>query len=66
MRPIRDYFKEHPGTVQYLGIAADEPKRLLRLRQKANRVSLLEKYAVSEAGARELCERYGLLFPIYQ
>lgn len=57
MRPIRDYFKEHPGAVQYLGIAADEPNRLLRLRQKAYRVSLLEKYAVSESDARALCER---------
>jgi hypothetical protein len=50
--------------VQYLGIAADEPKRLERLKG-TNKISLLEKYGYTEKMAFDLCEKYGLLSPIY-
>lgn len=50
--------------IQYIGIAADEPKRLARL--QSGKVSLLAKYGYTEAMARELCERHGLLSPIYK
>lgn len=50
-------------VVQYVGIAADEPERLARL--KPGKASLLAKYGYTEAMARELCERHGLLSPIY-
>lgn len=56
-------------VTQYVGIAADEPKRLARLRSgniKSCKVSLLSKYGYTEAMARELCERHGLLSPIYK
>ena len=65
LQPIRKYYKEFDGeVVQYVGIAKDEPNRLARL--KGNQVSLLAKYGYTEKMARELCEKYGLLSPIYQ
>ncbi len=45
--PIKAYQKAlPPDTVQYIGIAADEPKRLARL--KPGQISLLDKYHVAE------------------
>ena len=68
VKPINDFFKaKDPEQVtQYIGIAIDEPKRLERLRdKKPTRISLLEKYGYTEKMAFELCEKYGLLSPIY-
>lgn len=63
--PIRKYIQSLPEeTVQYIGIAKDEQERLVRL--QGNKVSLLDKYGLSEADARELCKRHGLLSPIYE
>ena len=65
--PIRKYLnklKKEYDVVQYVGIAIDEPKRLERLRG-TNKVSLLEKYGYTEQEARNKCEDYGLLSPIY-
>lgn len=53
-------------TIQYVGIAIDEPKRLERLKEKKNTISLLEKYNYTEKMAYELCEKHGLLSPIYK
>lgn len=62
--PIRRYLQGLPnGTIQYIGIAKDEQERLMRL--DGTRVSLLDKYSVTEQGAKELCQRHGLLSPIY-
>lgn len=63
IQPIKDYFKEHE-TIQYVGIAIDEPKRLARL--KDNCISLLAKYNFTEQMAYELCKEYNLLNPIYE
>lgn len=52
-----------PDTVQYIGIAKDEQERLLRL--AGNRVSLLDKYNCTEEDAKQLCQRAGLLSPVY-
>lgn len=52
--------------LQYVGIAADEPKRLERLRSRKRQVSLLEKFDYTEEMAYKLCEEYGLLSPIYR
>lgn len=54
-----------PDYVMYVGIAADEPKRLARL-DSARKVSLLDKYGCTEADALELCRANGLLSPIYR
>lgn len=70
IQPIRRYMRSlGDEIIQYIGIAADEPKRLARLRSgnsKSCKVSLLAKYGYTEAMARELCERRGLLSPIYK
>lgn len=62
--PIRQYQKTlPPDTVQYIGIARDEPKRLARL--TANQISLLDKYGCTENDAKQLCKQTGLLSPVY-
>lgn len=64
MRPLRKYKKQHPDAKYIVGIAADEPKRLERM--KPNCFSLLAKYGYTEQMAKDLCEEYGLLSPIYK
>jgi hypothetical protein len=69
IKPIKDYYKkmsQEYDVVQYIGIALDEPLRLERLHQYDDRISLLEKYGYTEADAYELCDKYGLLSPLYQ
>ena len=62
--PIRTYQKTLPqDTVYYLGIAADEPIRLARL--KENQTSLLAKYNLTEKDAWAMCQAEGLLSPLY-
>ena len=62
--PIKAYQKAlPPDTVQYIGIAADEPKRLARL--KPGQISLLDKYHVAEPEARSMCAAEELLSPLY-
>lgn len=62
--PIKAYQKAlPPDTVQYIGIAADEPKRLARL--KPGQISLLDKYHVAEPEARSMCATEELLSPLY-
>ena len=67
VQPIQRYLRGIGEEVtQYIGIAADEPRRLARLQSgngKYCKVSLLAKYGYT---ARELCERHGLLSPIYK
>lgn len=62
--PIKKYIKNLGEIIQYVGIAVDEPERLKRL-EGTNKVSLLEKYGYTEKMARVLCEKYGLLSPVY-
>jgi len=65
-RPLQRYQKTLPsGTVTYIGIARDEQERLLRL-ESGRQVSLLEKYNFTEQEAKELCEKAGLLSPVYE
>ena len=64
--PIEEFDANMEGEyICYVGIAIDEPDRLESLHKKQNDVSLLEKYGYTEEMARELCEKYGLLSPIY-
>lgn len=64
--PIKKYLSDQSEEViQYVGIAADEPKRLKRL-EGTNKVSLLAKYGITEQQAKDICERAGLLSPIYR
>lgn len=65
IKPINRYYKNiKDDFIQYVGIAADEPKRLERL-QGTNMVSLLAKYGYIEQMAFDLCKRYRLLSPVY-
>lgn len=64
VKPIKEYLKSLGNCIEYIGIAKDEPKRLSRL--KSNQVSLLNKYGYTEEMAKDLCEKYKLLSPIYR
>ena len=66
MRAIKSYYNSiDEECIQYVGIAADEKKRLISL-HKTNNISLLEKYGVTEDQAMELCIEYDLLSPTYE
>lgn len=52
--------------VQYLGIAADEPSRIVRHESKPNVVLPLVDIGWDEAYCRKWCEENNLLSPIYQ
>lgn len=66
MEPIGKFYRAiHRPYQDYVGIAVDEPERLERLKG-TNKTSLLEKYGFTEQAARELCEKYELLSPIYK
>ena len=63
--PIHKWYKQFTEPImQYVGIAADEPRRLARL--KANQISLLAKYGYTEEMAMNKCIEYGLVSPIYE
>lgn len=62
--PINSFLRNR-NTIQYVGIAIDEPRRLARLKEKAHTISLLEKYQYTEEMAADLCKRHNLLSPIY-
>lgn len=66
IKAVNEYYKGKnlDRIVQYIGIAADEPKRLERL-GGTNKISLLAKYGYTEKMAFELCEKYDLISPIY-
>lgn len=64
-RPLDLYLRElGEEYIKYVGIVADEPKRLARMGE--NQISLLYKYGYTEDMARGLCESYGLLSPTYE
>ena len=65
--PIRSYFSKMGkgyDIVQYIGIATDEPKRLVRLKG-TNKVSLLHKYGYTEQMAMDKCKEYNFVSPLY-
>ena len=54
------------GYVEYVGICADEPKRLASLRKNSNAHSLLEEYGYEKKDTKQLCLSYDLLSPVYE
>lgn len=63
--PVHKYYKTfNEPVMQYVGIAADEPSRLARM--KDNQISLLAKYGYTEEMAMAKCVEYGLVSPIYE
>ena len=66
IKPIEDFLKTlDKQYAQYVGIATDEPERLERAKGKGQ-ISLLEKYGYTEQMAYDLCEKYGMLSPVYE
>lgn len=64
MRAINAWKRAQTEPItMYVGIAADEPKRLAKLKEGS--VSILAKYGITEAMATEICRERGLLSPIY-
>lgn len=65
--PMKKYIRASGlnAAIQYVGIAADEEKRLERLDGKT-KVSLLAKYGFTEADAAALCKKHGLYSPVYE
>ena len=56
-------FNKIGGSFQYVGLAADESKRLAKLSEK--KISPLQLIGWSESECREWCEENDLLSPIY-
>lgn len=65
LKAINEYNRlEKSRLVFYVGIAANEKKRLKRLNKTTN-ISLLEKYNLTEIDAFNLCNKNNLLSPVY-
>lgn len=64
MRPMRRFFKGK-DIEEIVGIGVDEPLRLERLKDKPNKRSVLAEEGYTEYRAKALCEKYGLLSPLY-
>lgn len=66
IRPIERWSRTlEQDTVQYIGYAKDEQERLMRL-DGIRKISLLDKYSITESEAFEICKKCGLLSPIYE
>lgn len=66
IEPIRNYLKSiDDKVIQYVGIAYDEPKRYERLNHDTY-IAPLYDLKITEKEAMEICEKHGLLAPIYE
>ena len=66
VKPLERYWKmQGKDTKTYVGIAKDEEARLQRLAGGV-KISLLDKYGITEADTYSIDEKYGLLSPIYE
>ena len=66
VRAFKEYKRRQESSIVfYVGIAADEPKRLERLNNKTE-VSLLAKYGIAEKDALDLCKKHNRLSPVYE
>ena len=65
MRPLRKFIADQGENIeQVVGIAADEPKRLQRL--KKGKRSVLAEFGIVEDDTYEICRKYNLLSPTYE
>lgn len=71
VRAISKYLRQFEDTsiIQFVGIAADEPKRWQRMKNKETpRIryrSLLTEQGVTESVAEDICRAHNLLSPVY-
>ena len=63
LKPLDKYKRQYKDAVWLLGIAADEPERVARIKPP-NR-SLLAEQGVTEQEAYAMCKKEGLLSPVY-
>jgi len=64
-QPQARWREQHPDTINVVGIAANERRRLIGLK-KTGDISYLEQSGITEVQARTLCIEYNLLHPLYQ
>ncbi len=64
MRPLRNFFRTIGECEQIIGIAADEIERQARATMN-NKRSVLVDYSITESMTYGICEKYGILSPIY-
>lgn len=63
--PISQYWKsQDKNVIQYVGIAYDEQERLMSM-HGTNRISLMNKYGITENQATKICVSRGLYSPCY-
>lgn len=65
--PIKSYItklKKQYNVIEYIGITADEPYRFSSL--NTNKISLLIKFGITQKESRNICEKKGLLSPVYK
>ena len=66
LKAFKEYKRlQNSNIIFYVGIAADEEKRLKRLNNKTE-ISLLAKYGIVEKDALNLCKKHNLLSPVYE
>lgn len=66
LKPISKYIKTfNEPVIEYIGIAYDEPKRYERLNHQTQ-IAPLYDLKITEAEAMKICEKYGLVSPIYK
>lgn len=67
VKPIKEYLKGlNCEFTEVVGIGIDESERLARVHKKKGQISLLEKFNMTTKDAKELCEKYNLLSPLYE
>lgn len=65
-KPIHEFYNNlDEDYITYLGICADEPKRLASLHKNPHNISLLEEFGYTQKMSGELCKEFGLLSPFY-
>lgn len=67
VNPIKRFEKSlnESGWQSIVGIGVEETERIERLHKRKNQISILEQYGYTCKMAKELCEEYGLLSPLY-
>jgi 3'-phosphoadenosine 5'-phosphosulfate sulfotransferase (PAPS reductase)/FAD synthetase len=64
--PIREYMRSiKEPTIQYVGIAYDEPERYARLNHETH-IAPLYDLKITEKEAMEICREHNLLSPVYE
>lgn len=64
VNPVEKYHKRCGEYISIVGIASDEPKRIVRARKKGQILPLVD-YEITEAMAFDICCKAGVLSPAY-